>query len=300
MKYKIYIISFIFQLSIIILFETGILNHIIGYSDWDLYRRALLYGNNAPGFLQILNFFFIIFSSYALIVWYFLQIFVNSYTLYILYKYLPKKSSIKYFILYNPFFIIFYSGIFKEVILFNCIVWFAFNKNNFRKLITIFFYFLIRIHLAPFILFIITKFKFYSYIIIGLLFFYLINLYNIIDYTLIYSSITEIKTLGKGDLPINILNSSNIFNIFYNELILIFGFLFAYKLVIKLLYFITIIYLFYFYNKHKLYKAFIAFIIGLFPYSLIVTNSGTALRVINFLFITTISFHYINLRKKRV
>ena len=297
MKKNIYPISFSLQIFIIILFETGILNKIIGYSDWDLYRRTLLFGNNAPGFIQILNFFHNIFSTQALIIWYLIQICMNSYILSKLFKYLPSNSNIKSFILINPFFIIFYSGIFKEVILFNSIIFLALNENLFRKFITIFFYFLIRIHLAPFILFIITKLKLYTYIILSFFIFYIFNFYNFIDYTLIYGSITEIKNIGKNDLPIYLLSNFNFIKIVFNELILLFGFIFTKNIIIKFIYFITMIYIFYFFINYKLYKAFVAFLIGLFPYALIVANSGTSLRMITFLFITTISYNFIILKK---
>ena len=95
------------QSFIIVLFETGILDKLIGYSDWYLYRKALLEGNEAPGFLQVLNLFHTIFSSFALIVWYIVQLIINNYIIKQLFLYLPRNSFFKYFILYNPFFIIF-------------------------------------------------------------------------------------------------------------------------------------------------------------------------------------------------
>lgn len=286
------------QSFIIVLFETGILDKLIGYSDWYLYRKALLEGNEAPGFLQVLNLFHSIFSSFALIVWYIVQLIINNYIIKQLFLYLPRNSFFKYFILYNPFFIIFYSGIFKEVILFNIVVWLALNNNYLIKLFTLFFYTLIRIHLSPFILFLITKFSIILYIIFGLISFYFINYYNIIDYNLILGSVSEIKDQGKGDLPIMILFDSSLLPLFTNTLIILFGFVFANNLIIKLLYTLTVFYIIFFYFKYKLFKSFIAFIVGLIPYAFIVTNSGTALRMITFIFAVTVSYHFILKNKK--
>ena len=286
------------QSFIIVLFETGILDKLIGYSDWYLYRKALLEGNEAPGFLQVLNLFHTIFSSFALIVWYIVQLIINNYIIKQLFLYLPRNSFFKYFILYNPFFIIFYSGIFKEVILFNIVVWLALNNNYLIKLFTLFFYTLIRIHLSPFILILITKFSIILYIFFGLISFYFINYYNIIDYNLILGSVSEIKDQGKGDLPIMILFDSSLVPLFTNTLIILFGFVFATNLIIKLLYTLTVFYIIIFYFKYKLFKSFIAFIVGLLPYSFIVTNSGTALRMITFIFAVTVSYHFILKNKK--
>jgi hypothetical protein len=291
---------FLIQAFIIVLFEIGILDKLIGYSDWYLYRKALLEGNEAPGFLQILNFFHTIFSSFAIIIWYILQLIINTYILKKLFLYLPKRIYFKYFILYNPFFIIFYSGIFKEVILFNIVVWVALNNNYLNKLLTLFFYTLIRIHLSPFILFLITKFSIILYIFFGLISFYFINYFNIIDYNLILGSVSEIKDQGKGDLPIMILFDSSLLPLFTNTFIIIFGFIFTTNLIIKLLYTFTVLYIIIFYFKHRLFKSMLAFIVGLLPYAFIVTNSGTALRMITFIFAVTVSYHFISKNKSLV
>ena len=294
MIFKLAVKVFFIQVSFILLYEFGILSKIIGYSDWDLYRRILLNGSGAPGFIQILNIFHVIFKDYALLFWYIIQLFFNSYFLSKLLTITNNTKSLKYFTLYNPFFIIFYTGIFKEVILLNIVIWASSNTNLFKKLASIFFYLLIRLHLTPFILFILTRFSFLMYLIFGFIIFYFINYYNVIDYRFINASVSEITTQGKGDLPISILYNFSILSITNNLIIVLFGFIFASKIFIKILYFFTIIYILYFYLTYNLYKSLISFLLGLLPYSFILTNSGTALRIITFLFVISIAYNSIN------
>ena len=64
------------------------------------------------------------------------------------------------------------------------------------------------------------------------------------------------------------------------------------------MYFFSITFYLYFYIKNKLYKLFFSFLLGLLPYSLILTNAGTALRIITFLFLATIVFHFIPIAQK--
>jgi hypothetical protein len=285
---------FFIQFFFIILYELNFLTLIIGYSDWDLYKKVLLYGYNRDGFIAILNGLHNIFGSSALYVWYFTQILVNSFLLSKLLSILYyKKRSLVYFILLNPFFIIFYSGIFKEVILLNGVIWATYSYSYVKKFIAISLFGLIRIHLAPFIIFIFTKFNFFIYLIFSILALFSISYLNVIDYSLINGSVSEIKSINKSDFPILILREFSIFPLLLNTLIILFGFLFITKISIKILYLFSILYFFVIFIKEKLFKQFVAFILGLLPYSFILTNAGTALRVITFLFVTTISHYYI-------
>jgi len=236
-----------------------------------------------------------------LYIWYLLQIIINSILLSKLLVILfDQKRTLVYFILFNPFFIIFYSGIFKEVILLNLVIWSSFSYRYFKKIISILFFATIRIHLAPFIIFIFTKFNFIIYLIFSILGLFLISYFNVIDYSLINGSVSEIKGLNKSDFPILILPTFSIFPLLLNTFIILLGFIFISKLFIKILYLFSIIYIFKIYFQEKLYKQFISFILGLLPYSFILTNGGTALRIITFLFVITIANFYItkNLIKK--
>ena len=131
------------------------------------------------------------------------------------------------------------------------------------------------------------------YLIFGFIIFYFINYYNVIDYRFINASVSELTTLGKSDLPISILYNFSILSITNNLFIVLFGFIFASKLLIKILYFFTMIYIIYFYLSNNLYKPLLSFFLGLLPYSFILTNSGTALRIITFLFVISITYHFV-------
>jgi hypothetical protein len=294
LTFKLALKVFFIQFLLILLYEFGILSKIIGYSDWDLYRRILSNGSGAPGFIQLLNIFHMIFNNFAIFFWYLTQLLFNTYFLSKFLTITKKTKSLKYFTLYNPFFIIFYSGIFKEVILLNVVIWASLNINFFKKVISFFFYLLIRIHLTPFILLIITRFSFLMYLLFGFIIFYFVNYYNVIDYRFINASVSEINTFGKGDLPISILFNFSIPIIINNILVVLFAFIYASKFLIKILYFFTIFYILYFYITNKLFKSFLIFLLGLLPYSFILTNSGTALRIITFLFVISISNYYIS------
>ncbi len=236
-----------------------------------------------------MNYLHNIFGASSLIIWYFFQLFINTYLLskFLIILYI-KKRSLFYFILLNPFFIIFYSGIFKEVILVNLVIWTSFRLSFFKKIVTFIFFGLIRIHLSPFIVFLFTRFNILIYFIFSLSILFFISYYNIIDYELINGSVSEIKGLNKSDFPILILPNFSILPLLLNTIIILFGFLFITKIIIKILYFFTILYVFKIYFQEKLYKHFIAFLLGLLPYSFILTNGGTALRIITFLFVVTI------------
>jgi len=180
----------------------------------------------------------------------------------------------------------------------NCVIWASFNYNYFRRIITFIFFGLIRIHLTPFIIFIFSKFNLLFYFFISFFALFFISYFNIIDYSLINGSVSEIRGLNKSDLPILILPSFSIFPLLLNSIIIIFGFIFITKLFLKFLYTLTILFLFIIFIKEKLFKQFIAFILGILPYSFILTNGGTALRVITFLFIIIVTHHYISKEQK--
>jgi hypothetical protein len=254
-----------------------------------------LNGYNRDGFIAILNILHNIFGSASLFIWYTLQLFINSYLLSKLLVILfYKNRGLILFILFNPFFIIFYSGIFKEVILINLVIWSSYGVKYIKKIITILFFGIIRIHLTPFIIFIFTRFKKIVYFLLAIISLLFISYFNVIDYNLINGSVSEIRGLNKSDFPILILPNLSIFPLLINTLIIIFGFLFISKIFIKVLYLFTILYILIIYFKYKFYKQFFAFILGLLPYSFILTNGGTALRIITFLFVVTISNAFIS------
>jgi hypothetical protein len=76
-----FLLLFFIQFFFIILYELNFLTLIIGYSDWDLYKKVLLYGYNRDGFIAILNSLHNIIGSTALYIWYVTQILVNSFLL---------------------------------------------------------------------------------------------------------------------------------------------------------------------------------------------------------------------------
>lgn len=283
------------------LYEFNILSKLIGYTDWDLYKQVLLNGRNENGFVGILNSFHNVFSSYSLYVWYFLELTLNALLLSALFNRISiQESRIVYYAFLSPFFILFYAGIYKEAFLLDLVIFALLNKNIIFKIFTILNFGIIRAQLFPFIAFLYTKFNLFFYFVFALISLYIINTYHLIDFNFISGSIQEIQGIDKNDFPIEILTSFSIFLLIKNLAIILFGFIFINSIYLKIMYFLSVTFYIYFYLKHKLYKLFFAFLLGLLPYSLILTNAGTALRILNFLFIITVTFHFLsnnNLKK---
>jgi hypothetical protein len=271
----------------------------MGYTDWDFYKQVLLYGGNESGFVGILNSFHNYFSTYSLYLWYFLELFFNSFLLSALLSRIAKQK--KYMILVaflSPFFILFYTGIYKEAFLFDILIFTTLFRNIIFKVFSILNFGIIRVQLIPFIIFLYTRFNLFFYFVFALFFIYFITAFNLIDFNFIRGSIQEIQGMDKSDFPIEISTSLSIITLFKNLIIIIFGYIFITSLPLKIMYFFSITFYLYFYIKNKLYKLFFSFLLGLLPYSLILTNAGTALRIITFLFFATIVFHFIPITKK--
>ena len=287
-------LTFTVQLFIIILYEFDILSKFMGYSDWDFYKQVLLFGRNENGFVGILNSFHNVFSNYSLYVWYFIEIFLNSFLLSALLSRIQYQK--QYFLLFaflNPFFILFYTGIYKEAFLLDIVIFAAIYKSLIFKVFSIFNFGIIRAQLFPFIVFLYTKFNLFIYFVFALISLYIINTFHLIDFNFISGSIKEIQGIDKNDFPIEILSKFSIITLIKNLIIILFGYIFINSIPLKIMYFFSVSFYLYFYLKNKLYKLLFSFLLGLLPYSLILTNAGTALRIITFLFIATIVFHFI-------
>lgn len=291
---------FFVQLFLIILYELDILTKIIGYSDWDFYRTVLLTGRNEPGFVGILNSFHNIFGTASLYIWYSLELILNSILLSALLKRILEVNKMVLLYFLSPFFILFYSGIYKEVLLLDIVILFSTYSNFFTKLFSTLTFGIVRSQLIPFIVFLITNFKIYFYLILSIIAIFVVTQMKLIDFKFIGASINEIRGVSKSDFPIEIMTSLSPLILLKNMIIILFGYFFINSIFLKILYFFSVTYFLLFYFKNKLYKLFFSFIIGLLPYSLLLTNAGTALRILTFLFISTIALHFLSNRDKSI
>lgn len=285
------IICFVLIVSIL-LYEVGVLSKIFGYSDWDFYSKVLVDGNDSGGgFVSLLNFFHKKFGSIAKYIWYLLHTIVSG-VLFSRFLTLIRFYNLisLYFFLLSPFFLLFYVGIYKEAFLLNVLLFCCMYRGILFKGIAILNFGIIRAQLFPFIAVLLTRFHFIIYILLSVIGGVLIIKLNIIDFKFVAGSMGEIKGLQKNDFPIDTLTELSIFSLVKNLFIVLMGFVFIKSLFLKMLYFVSIVYIFYFYISNGLYKLLMAFLFGMLPYSLILSNAGTALRVITFLFIFTVVY----------
>lgn len=283
---------FCFFTFAIFLYEVGILSKIFGYSDWDFYSKVLMKGDNGGiGFVALLNKFHIYFGSAAKFIWYalhliFSTLFFSRFLNLILYY----NQRTVYFFLLSPFFLLFYIGIYKEALLFNLLLFCLTYKGLFFRGIAIINFGIIRSQLFPFIGVLLTRFHFLLYLALSFIGGILVIKLNIIDFKFIAGSMGEIKGLQKNDFPIDTLSELSVFSLFKNLVIILLGFIFIKSLFLKVIYFFSVAYIFYYYLNNKLYKLLISFIFGMLPYSLILSNAGTSLRIITFLFVSTLAY----------
>lgn len=283
---------FCFFTIAIIFYEVGILSKIFGYSDWDFYSKVLMKGDNGGiGFVAFLNKFNIYFGTAAKFIWYALHILISTilfsrFLNLILYYNLRSL----YLFLLSPFFLLFYIGIYKEAFLFNILLFSLTYKGFLFRVFAIINFGVIRSQLVPFISVLLTKFHFLIYLVFTLIGGILVIKLNIIDFKFIAGSMGEIKGLQKNDFPIDTLYELSVFSLFKNLVIILLGFIFIKSLFLKVIYFVSVVYIFYYYLSNKLYKLLMSFIFGMLPYCLILSNAGTSLRIITFLFVSTIAY----------
>lgn len=283
---------FCFFTFAIFLYEVGILSKIFGYSDWDFYSKVLMKGDNGDaGFVAVLNKFHIYFGSAAKFIWYALQILISTFLFsrfLNLILYYNLKSLYIFFL--SPFFLLFYIGIYKEAYLFNLLLFSLTYKGLLFRGFAIINFGFIRAQLFPFIAVLLTRFHFLIYLVLTLIGGILVIKLNIIDFKFIAGSVGEIKGLQKNDFPTDTLSELSVFSLFKNLFIILLGFIFIKSLFLKVIYFFSIVYIFYYYLNNKLYKLLMSFIFGMLPYSLILSNAGTSLRIITFLFVSTLAY----------
>lgn len=286
------IIIFFFLVISISFYEVGILSKIFGYSDWDFYSKVLETGNDSGiGFVSFLNKFHIYFGSGAKFIWYSLHIIISTF-LFSRFLNLVLYYNLKslFIFLLSPFFLLFYVGIYKEAFLFNLLLFsLTFRGLLFRGFAVINFG-IIRSQLFPFIAVLLTKFHFLVYLLLTLIGGILVIKLNLIDFKFIAGSMGEIKGIQKNDFPIDTLTELSAFSLIKNLIIILLGFIFIKSLFLKIMYFFSIIYIFYYYLSNKQYKLLMSFIFGMLPYALILSNAGTSLRIITFLFVSTIAY----------
>lgn len=283
---------FCFFTFAIFLYEVGILSKIFGYSDWDFYSKVLMKGDNGGiGFVALLNKFHIYFGSAAKFIWYAVQLLVSTLLfsrLLNLILYYNLKAL--YIFLLSPFFLLFYIGIYKESFLFNILLFSLSYKGLLFRVLAVMNFGIIRSQLFPFIAVLLTRFHFLIYLALTFIGGILVIKLNIIDFKFIAGSMGEIKGLQKNDFPIDTLSELSVFSLFKNLLIILLGFIFIKSLFLKVIYFFSMVYIFYYYLSNKLYKLLMSFIFGMLPYSLILSNAGTSLRIITFLFVSTLAY----------
>ncbi|MEY4458817.1 MAG: hypothetical protein RIT38_22 [Bacteroidota bacterium] len=286
-----FITCLVIMLSIL-LYEVGILSKIFGYSDWDFYSKVLLEGSeSSSGFVSILNFYHSKFGSFAKYVWYFLHILISG-VLFSRFMSLMSFYNISslYFFLLSPFFLLFYVGIYKEAFLFNLLLFTLTYKGFVFRGLAILNFGIVRAQLFPFIAVLLTRFHFFIYLIFTVIGGIVVIKLNIIDFKFIAGSMGEIKGLQKNDFPIDTLSELSVFSLFKNLVIILIGFIFIKSLFLKVIYFFSVVYIFYYYLSNNLYKLLMSFIFGMLPYSLILSNAGTSLRIITFLFVSTVAY----------
>lgn len=305
-------IILIFNMTLVmciqIIFEHGILNQLIGYSDWQLYIRSLR-GETLDrnyGIFNILNSIYYIFGSGAA---YFFYIFSGGFWVLLIskiqYKLLRAKFISGFLVTINPFVYILISGVFKETIIFMflfLIYHFCAPFNgmsvffvNFKKMIvgviSALAIFSIRPHFfGVFVVYLSRKFFLFLYIFL----FFLVAFTGLIDFDFLKASFDEMQRANFSDLPVILIQDPlEMPLLIVNVFIIYFSFIWADNIIISVCGLFVSAAFFRFLQKishEERRKCLFVFFVLIAPYGLFVSVSGTAVRLLSFAMLGSLIF----------